>query len=470
MMDRICFTIPQLLRPGECSEWIEKGEQAMYGSTGKDYPASYRDNDRLVLDEPVLAETLMRRLRDKLPAVLEHQGARWTLRGLNTRFRGCRYTDGQSFRRHRDGAYSPSQGQRSFLTVMLYLNDHTQFEGGATRFYADRFVEEPDFEVAPERGQAIVFSHAFWHDGQAVTQGTKYVLRTDVVYESSLPVQDGHRGYVWDVLRLRNGGYATGSRDTTVRRWHSLESIATLAGHEASVTALAETTDALYSGSRDRTIIRWGETSAEERWVAHDGAVLRLLSLDDGTLLSSGADGMVKRWSGSGQRLGEFPLESWPWALLALDGGRVAVGTETGELWTFGKDLSQRTLAGTFGTPILALASDTEGSVILGCGDGTLRRLDRQLQGKEVWSGHRGPVTSLAILSDDTVISGGEDDGVRMWRDGKSTELARHQDFVRALCLTPDDQVISVSYDGKLQRTPVPMAQRANCVGPAVNG
>lgn len=455
-LSKICFTIPQLLTPTECADLIAKGEAGLYLPTGTDYPASYRDNDRLVLDDPVLSELLSQRLSDRLPRTLEHEGVDWTLQGLNTRFRGCRYTNGQSFRRHRDGAYSPSEGLRSFLTVMLYLNDHTEFEGGATRFYADRFIEKVDFEIPPQQGQAIVFSHSCWHDGQAVTHGAKYVLRTDVLYQASVSQPLGHRGYVWDIMRRRNGEYATGSRDTTVRLWKDLNPTSTLEGHEASVTTLAEVADTLYSGSRDRSIIRWGANAAERRWVAHDGAVLRLLGLSDGKLLSSGADGMVKRWSQTGQELAKIDLGSWPWAMVALKGGRCAVGTEAGALWILEKDLSKSTLVQKIETPILALAEDLQGTLFLGCGDGKLRRLNRQFQNLGVWSGHRGPVTSLAVLSQGSVVSGGEDDGVRLWNAGQSVELARHQDFVRALCVTPDDQVVSVSYDGRLHCSEVP--------------
>ena len=69
-------------------------------------------------------------------------------------------------------------GERSQLTVMVYLND--DFTGGATRFYhLDRTVR---LSVQPERGTALVFVHRQLHEGSAVESGRKYVLRTDVMY------------------------------------------------------------------------------------------------------------------------------------------------------------------------------------------------------------------------------------------------------------------------------------------------
>ena len=36
--------------------------------------------------------------------------------------------------------------------------------------------------VQPKVGMALVFEHAILHEGVAVEEGTKYVLRTDVMY------------------------------------------------------------------------------------------------------------------------------------------------------------------------------------------------------------------------------------------------------------------------------------------------
>ena len=56
---------------------------------------------------------------------------------------------------------------------MVYLNEG--FGGGATEF-DDRSVE-------PQTGQALVFEHRLRHQGAEVTRGTKYVLRSDIMFE-----------------------------------------------------------------------------------------------------------------------------------------------------------------------------------------------------------------------------------------------------------------------------------------------
>jgi len=92
---------------------------------------------------------------------------------------------------------------RSFLTFLIYLNDG--FEGGATRFYRSSTDEDQQGSgktsgkgtctrgggmvaqgVQPKKGCVLVFPQgntaSLLHEGSAVTKGTKYVVRTDVLY------------------------------------------------------------------------------------------------------------------------------------------------------------------------------------------------------------------------------------------------------------------------------------------------
>jgi hypothetical protein len=64
--------------------------------------------------------------------------------------------------------------EASRLTFMVYLNE--DFGGGATEF------DFPKETVRPREGMALVFDHGLQHQGAEVTRGTKYVLRSDVMY------------------------------------------------------------------------------------------------------------------------------------------------------------------------------------------------------------------------------------------------------------------------------------------------
>lgn len=91
--------------------------------------------------------------------------------GLPKDLRFYKYANGQRFKMHKDGPWSEN-GLSSKLTFLIYLND--DFVGGSTVF--------KDLSVSPVAGDALLFIHDTWHEGSAVTEGVKYVLRSDVLY------------------------------------------------------------------------------------------------------------------------------------------------------------------------------------------------------------------------------------------------------------------------------------------------
>ncbi|MFN0247971.1 MAG: 2OG-Fe(II) oxygenase [Kofleriaceae bacterium] len=251
------WRLDDALDPDRCAALLREVGARGFERTGERYPANYRDNDRLVFDDPALAKALFRELRARLPRTLGANGLplddtrtkrereaanddveRWELVGLNPRFRACRYEGGQSFCIHRDGPYVPDDKRRSFLTIQFYLDDDPARVGGHTRFYADPRGETTCASIAPRAGTAIVFDHRAWHDGEPVTAGIKHVLRTDAIYRrsggskrrtgwgrvelerpDSLPnsvrIIDRHRGYAWHVTARPS--IASAGRDGTIR-------------------------------------------------------------------------------------------------------------------------------------------------------------------------------------------------------------------------------------------------------------
>lgn len=137
----------------------------------------YRDQDRVIKDDPRTAEDLFRRLRPHLP---ERIGS-LKLVGLNERLRMYRYRAGQRFEPHMDHWYRPSENRITLHTVLIYFND--DFEGGETRFR-----EQIEKVVTPKRGTAAVFQHKIRHEGCPVRRGIKYALRSDVIYEGPEPI------------------------------------------------------------------------------------------------------------------------------------------------------------------------------------------------------------------------------------------------------------------------------------------
>lgn len=167
------FTIEGFLAPGECEQLIALAEDAGFSAaavrtTGRQQSMpSVRNNDRTLVESPRWVDLLWRRL--SLIDVPKLDGASPLMLPKDLRF--YRYSTGQRFKMHKDGPWTEN-GLISKLTLLIYLNDN--FAGGSTVFH--------DFVVTPAKGSALIFIHDTWHEGAAVTRGSKYVLRSDVLY------------------------------------------------------------------------------------------------------------------------------------------------------------------------------------------------------------------------------------------------------------------------------------------------
>lgn len=171
------FLIDDFLHPEECKRFIAISEEIGFSEAvistddGDKVMKEARNNDRILHDDKDLAERLFRRALPHLPAQIDG----WTPSGFNERFRFYRYTNEQYFKWHQDGTHRLSANEESFLTFIIYLND--DFRGGATEFAWEK--------IQAKAGRALVFPHRLRHQGANIISGTKYVLRTDVMYTGS---------------------------------------------------------------------------------------------------------------------------------------------------------------------------------------------------------------------------------------------------------------------------------------------
>ena len=179
------FLIHDFLSSEECIQLIQRSENLVYeqATVADTIINSVRNNDRVMLDDPSLAESMFLRAKPFLPYTIDNH----LLVGFNERLRFYRYSSDQTFKPHRDGAYHRfREREQSYLTFMVYLND--QVTGGETRFFANlqqAFWENPYLSVQPKEDMALVFIHNIWHEGAVVESGQKYVIRTDVMYGRS---------------------------------------------------------------------------------------------------------------------------------------------------------------------------------------------------------------------------------------------------------------------------------------------
>src|SRR4051794_6596741 len=174
------FVIHGFLSGEDCDRLIARSEALGYESAtvGDVLVTEFRNNARVILDDPDLAAEFWARARPFVPQV-----GGWEAVGLNERFRFYRYDMAEAFAPHYDGSVSLGADQESRLTFMVYLNEG--FEGGTTNFYFPGATLK--FGVRPERGMALVFFHLQLHEGAPVTAGRKYALRTDVMFRRPAP-------------------------------------------------------------------------------------------------------------------------------------------------------------------------------------------------------------------------------------------------------------------------------------------
>jgi prolyl 4-hydroxylase len=175
----LAFTIDDVLSPAECASLIDRIESlgptaaSITTAAGFAMRPDIRNNERVIFDDVSLALDVFARIASRVPAPLCNMQPV----GANERFRCYRYTAGQRFAPHYDGAFVRDESERSLLTYIVYLNEG--FEGGETAFL--------DFDVTavPRTGSALLFQHFMLHEGVSVRAGIKYVLRTDVMYRGS---------------------------------------------------------------------------------------------------------------------------------------------------------------------------------------------------------------------------------------------------------------------------------------------
>ncbi|HEY8027258.1 MAG TPA: 2OG-Fe(II) oxygenase [Burkholderiaceae bacterium] len=170
------FSIPDFLTPNECQNLIALAEARGFEpaevrtDSGQKMMTTVRNNQRVMVESPEWVDLLWTRLvNENLPRVDEAMAA-----GIPKDLRFYKYIPGQRFKMHKDGPWSEN-GLTSNLTFLVYLND--AFTGGATDFRT--------FKIEPETGMALLFVHDTWHEGEVVTAGVKFVLRSDVLYRTS---------------------------------------------------------------------------------------------------------------------------------------------------------------------------------------------------------------------------------------------------------------------------------------------
>ena len=192
------FQLLNVLSADECDQFVAISESLGYHIDAPvSLPHSVRHNNNL---NWVVTEAIDRQIWARCALLTDAGMNGEQALGLNARFRFYRYGPGDYFKAHTDGAWPGSRvvggelvhdayGDRfSQMTCLVFLSDG--YSGGRTRFYVPREDGiEPHvlISVSTPKGAVLVFPHGrhpkhCLHSGETVGSGTKYIIRTDVLY------------------------------------------------------------------------------------------------------------------------------------------------------------------------------------------------------------------------------------------------------------------------------------------------
>ncbi|KAE8782428.1 hypothetical protein D1007_44091 [Hordeum vulgare] len=139
------LTVPDFLTSAEAKAFVDVAESMGFthqGSLGPLKGEAYRDNDRISVTDPLLAQTLWESGINRIFMDLNISGKVAT--GLNPNIRLYRYVEGQRFGRHIDESVNLGDGSRTQYTLLVYLSgkgsakDSQALVGGETVFYDHR--------------------------------------------------------------------------------------------------------------------------------------------------------------------------------------------------------------------------------------------------------------------------------------------------------------------------------------------
>lgn len=196
------FLLQNVLTNHECAQLRQAATQLGYRP---DHPTSLEhptgiDSCEWLIDNSIHS-VIYERVKRHLPPTMGNNDSQ-RVHGINRRWRFFRYGQNCVYRPHLDGSWPESRinedqeyecdtsgKRRSFLTFLIYLNDN--FQGGETRYYYAAPVKGMEARgVTPKIGSIMIFpqgnSASILHEGSAVTRGSKYVIRTDVLYSSNI--------------------------------------------------------------------------------------------------------------------------------------------------------------------------------------------------------------------------------------------------------------------------------------------
>lgn len=202
------FQLLNVLSKEECQRLINTSEELGFlPDAAVSLPRNVRHNDSLtwVVDEQTdrLIWQRVAHLMDDRQGIYGGSKAL----GINARFRFYRYSEGDYFKPHSDGAWPGTRIINNEIVANAYPDRFSQmtflvllsedFIGGATRFLvnADDATKPArmgdnvkEVDIRTPAGSVLCFPHGMHpmhciHSSEPIAEGVKYIIRTDVLME-----------------------------------------------------------------------------------------------------------------------------------------------------------------------------------------------------------------------------------------------------------------------------------------------
>lgn len=180
LLPNYIWVVPNFFTSHECQNWVDFVEKSCtmeyVSQRGTRYLAA-RECYRTQIDNADMATRIFDRLLQcpsLIKAIPPHPIA------CNPNLRIYKYLKGHSFGKHIDESHHVGRDGITKLTILIYLSS---CQGGATRFDTPLGKE---VSFTPKAGAMLLHLHGddcLMHQAGPVLSGTKYVLRTDLVYE-----------------------------------------------------------------------------------------------------------------------------------------------------------------------------------------------------------------------------------------------------------------------------------------------
>ncbi|KAF9620246.1 hypothetical protein IFM89_010981 [Coptis chinensis] len=256
----------------------------------------------------------------------------------------------------------------------------------------------------------------------------------------------GHTSFVGPLSWIKpndeflEGGIVSGGMDTLVLIWdlRSGESVNKLEGHKLQVTGLVVEDNAdVISTSVDCTIRRWRNGQQVDLWEAHKAAIQAVLELPSNEIITGSSDTTLKLWK-----------------------GKTCVHTFVGHTDTV------RGLAPMPGLGVLSASHDgrtnsksglsngdendgyrnLSGGIVIGCCSVRLWALTGQVLMEMV--GHTSIVYSVHAHVSGLIVSGSEDRLAKIWKDGVCVQSIEHPGCVWDAKFLDNGDIVTACSDG----------------------